>query len=375
MIKFKEFGTWIKAALGSKGWTQKRLAKEVWVVPSVVTDYISGKKRPKPWRLGIIAALLDATIDEVDYVAELCDYDPTDLIQSFEWRRNWVWLTEELFIKQAQRLIDAAIVLQDYDDPKKAMELYTSVISSIDRMLEQGLDSHSFKDRMTVLARAYLARMSCYAAYFDRVTVVPMMSADFIKARQIAKELGDDRVDTLAHAWLADSYYIARKAKRSADLGEEIIEGTDDPGALLITLRLLMLNYANLGAHSNYLESESGALDLTAGSKLDKPSDKAALFEAMGRSRVILGLPHADERFDEARREIRLSESSGDYLPIRLLQLHRGRLLALTKASNPDKEYAEELARKAIQIARGYGFERHLGDIKSMTATLKIAVE
>src|SRR6266545_4610983 len=73
---YKHLGDQLLRAVGDK--RQSEIARELYASQPAVCNWLSGKSRPEPWRLGHLAALLDLSPDNLASLAEY-DTDPDTL--------------------------------------------------------------------------------------------------------------------------------------------------------------------------------------------------------------------------------------------------------------------------------------------------------
>lgn len=217
--------------------------------------------------------------------------------------------------------------------------------------------------------QTYNERLEFCSAICPSNLVVSNMVPDFREVSRLAEEIGDVQAGALAAAWLADGYYIGHQSRKSSYWAMKAAAQSHNPRQLYIAYRALMLDAAYLGDRTSFLEGERATLALLE--KITQPTDRVTLWEAMGRARVLLGLPDAEHRFSAGEKDYAVGRLNGDYKPVRLLQIIRSRLVALSKTSHPDKEYAEQLIRDGLLIARG-SFDRHVRELETLARTLHL---
>lgn len=71
---YKALGDVLLVAFGNTE-TQQSLARRTHVSQPEIHNWLSGKRRPRPMRLGLLASLLQLTPDEFTVLIELAKYD------------------------------------------------------------------------------------------------------------------------------------------------------------------------------------------------------------------------------------------------------------------------------------------------------------
>jgi len=299
---------------------------------------------------------------------------PQVLINAFDVDREakegiYLQLTSQEIIDEAEASISYAHELRLFVNAQNARRLLASNIRRLRYIfnLERHQRPEIAKKVAETLSKGLLEEMLCYSTYCKRSEIVDVTIPDYAELSYISDFLGDKRLEHLAAAWLADSYYVAHRSKEAVTQAQRLASESKEPMVLYTALRTLMLGYAYLKgkdtqAKEKFEEYESQALNLVESkasstkTRIERPTEQIVLFEAMGRGRALLKLSNAMDKLDTAEAISKSVES-----PVRILQVLRSRLVAFSTLDHLDYDQAVDTAQQALDLATKHKYERHIG--------------
>src|SRR6266498_3525378 len=71
--RYKNLADKLLSVIGDK--SQSELARELYTSQPAVCNWLSGKSRPEPWRLGLLAAILRLGTEQLEHLIALAGYD------------------------------------------------------------------------------------------------------------------------------------------------------------------------------------------------------------------------------------------------------------------------------------------------------------
>lgn len=357
---YRELGQYIGLLLKSKSITQYALAQSLEVEKQSVWNWVNGRKRPSLVNLSRIAKELQA--DSVE-LASLANFTAEEtgmyfmLIDSVESSLNGAEHLDDL-----EQNLSAARHFYQLGDPQFAMmwadRLEQKIV--VRTAVEYG---KRLRDFQHLLARCLVLHMESAISMARPHDALTAINPAYQKVMKISKAIHDDSLMVSANTWYGDALYVDTKYAEAALKLDPIIDD-ESRSKSRSALRTHMLAHANNGNRQRFEETEAIALDEIDRGVFADSSDAAELYESMGRSRAILGLPLVDMRFAFARVMA---------LPMRLrrVQVARSELIALTHQKSPDLVRAVQVTREGLRDAAEY-FPRHAKEIGFLAFKLKI---
>ncbi len=300
--------------------TPTELASLIGVGRGVVSDYCAGKKRPHPDRLGWIAAICRLNPIEL---AEYVRYQTTAVEGVVTAYYRWLSgnLTNKELIDKTSRELTLAMKNRDRGEMEDALETTNECISLLQYRLLVEKTRKVQRELKELLLDALIFHMELLIAMTNRSQVVRAIGHDYQEAKGIAKYLRDPYQMSMVQAWLADAHYSARRLEETFELSSALIEQGKGSSYVYVAYRLHLLSSGHLGRKSDFLALEPKALEiLEFGTAIQRPSDRASLYQAMATARWLLELDNAFERLQRGKAEP-LGNNVGGRKALREVQL------------------------------------------------------
>lgn len=296
--KVSNLGTILGEALYRSGKSQTWLARQIGTTQAAVSQFLSGKKYPKPGALARLAVVLRLDIE--------------DLIKEGKFATSYKERTIEFYREIIIPIINSTDIeekIQWADDeilngsPILAMDHLTVIIDKLREFVRNQTSHVSLKDQniaLHLLAKAnylYIRAGTTILPQDEQVLLHPIHKETI----DIVNEIGDNDLQDQTRYIQADFHYVAKRYRSSLDF-TDLLYSKRNLETLVLSERLKLLNYAYLKDRSSLDKNLAKLLLLIEKPQVHELTWTPVLLEGAGRALGIFGeVDMAMEMFSQAQ--------------------------------------------------------------------------
>lgn len=341
--------------------SQSLIAKRLGISQAAVHQWLTGKK--KPLRIFLVSLAHHFDIDLVT-CSRLAGYDPTEITELYH--DQFISSLDLELLKLNQQSVYQARIK---GEPKFATEL----ADTIEVVIQKKTMMKSVPEVEKILAHILSEKAIAIREICAKQEVINRVKPLATKIIQIGEKYEDCSILGLAHACLADAYYIfgmRREAIKEAREGVNILSESKRPEDLdnrLLMMRTLLICLSLIKDKENFIKESALAMRLIRGGQFVHPEVACTLLEGMGTGQGNLGLQQALATIDLAWTYYdKTRKENNDSPAFRFIQLGRGGLQSASNLGTKDLIMFEEKAIQALRLAEQHGYTRYIDQLNDL---------